>query len=148
MKWCFSFFLEFIHQKSPNICYLQVKGSATPLSLANCTFQIECSECDDFVYDGRFLNILHVYSVSQNEEIKGACRKCHTKMIFKFEGITFRDQGALLKDSSATGKPIKQQKLFGLVIGQNLPANGTCRHYKKSHRWLRFPCCGKGKRGV
>ncbi len=21
--------------------------------------------------------------------------------------------------------------------------NGTCKHYKKSRRWLRFPCCGR-----
>lgn len=29
------------------------------------------------------------------------------------------------------------------VLGQPLPATGTCRHYPHSHRWLRFPCCGK-----
>lgn len=27
--------------------------------------------------------------------------------------------------------------------GQPLPNNGTCQHYKKSFRWMRFPCCGK-----
>lgn len=25
--------------------------------------------------------------------------------------------------------------------GKNLPGNGTCKHYKKSFRWFRFPCC-------
>ena len=28
-------------------------------------------------------------------------------------------------------------------IGQPLPDYGTCKHYKKSFRWMRFPCCGK-----
>ena len=27
--------------------------------------------------------------------------------------------------------------------GKPLPDFGTCKHYKKSYRWLRFPCCGK-----
>ena len=27
--------------------------------------------------------------------------------------------------------------------GCPLPEFGTCRHYKHSYRWLRFPCCGK-----
>ena len=30
-----------------------------------------------------------------------------------------------------------------LVRGTPLPSTGTCRHYPHSHRWLRFPCCGR-----
>ncbi|KAK9814828.1 hypothetical protein WJX72_012215 [[Myrmecia] bisecta] len=30
-----------------------------------------------------------------------------------------------------------------LQVGQPLPALGACKHYKHSHRWLRFPCCGR-----
>jgi hypothetical protein len=26
--------------------------------------------------------------------------------------------------------------------GRPLPERGVCEHFKKSHRWLRFPCCG------
>ncbi|CAH0489345.1 unnamed protein product [Peronospora farinosa] len=29
------------------------------------------------------------------------------------------------------------------VLGQPLPRNGTCEHYKHSQRWFRFQCCGK-----
>lgn len=29
-----------------------------------------------------------------------------------------------------------------LVPGTPLPERGTCKHYKRSFRWLRFPCCG------
>jgi len=32
----------------------------------------------------------------------------------------------------------------GIVRGKPLPENGACKHYKKSMRWLRFPCCGRG----
>jgi len=29
-------------------------------------------------------------------------------------------------------------------VGNPLPKNGSCKHYKNSHRYFRFPCCGKG----
>lgn len=29
-----------------------------------------------------------------------------------------------------------------LTPGEPLPEKGTCRHYRHSYRWLRFPCCG------
>jgi CHY zinc finger. len=28
-------------------------------------------------------------------------------------------------------------------VGNPLPNNGACKHYKNSHRFFRFPCCGK-----
>ena len=31
----------------------------------------------------------------------------------------------------------------GLTPGTPLPELGACRHYAHSHRWLRFPCCGR-----
>lgn len=30
-----------------------------------------------------------------------------------------------------------------MVEGASLPHNGTCKHYRHSYRWLRFPCCGE-----
>ncbi len=30
--------------------------------------------------------------------------------------------------------------------GEPLPGLGTCKHYRHSYRWLRFPCCGEGGR--
>jgi hypothetical protein len=32
--------------------------------------------------------------------------------------------------------------LQGVVKGQPLPQSGTCKHYRQSRRWFRFPCCG------
>ncbi|KAJ3228312.1 hypothetical protein HK099_004305 [Clydaea vesicula] len=31
----------------------------------------------------------------------------------------------------------------GLIVGESLPKSGTCKHYKRSYRWFRFPCCSK-----
>lgn len=30
-----------------------------------------------------------------------------------------------------------------MTVGQPLPDSGTCKHYRHSYRWLRFPCCGE-----
>lgn len=37
----------------------------------------------------------------------------------------------------------KQSKEFVPVKGTPLPENGACKHYRKSFRWYRFPCCSK-----
>ena len=39
--------------------------------------------------------------------------------------------------SSNPSKPKKTLRNPGLKEGQPLPGNGTCKHYKKSYRWLR-----------
>lgn len=39
--------------------------------------------------------------------------------------------------SSTSAKPKKQSQSSGMKEGQPLPANGSCKHYKKSYRWLR-----------
>merc|ERR1712151_244218 len=28
-------------------------------------------------------------------------------------------------------------------VGTPLPMQGACKHFRRSNRWLRFPCCGK-----
>ncbi len=37
----------------------------------------------------------------------------------------------------------KKESLPGIKVGKPLPDNGTCKHYKRSYRWFRFPCCGR-----
>ena len=37
----------------------------------------------------------------------------------------------------------QHERDMGVRPGQPLPENGTCKHYSKSYRWLRFPCCGR-----
>ena len=32
---------------------------------------------------------------------------------------------------------------LGIRVGSALPKMGACKHYRKSTRWFRFPCCGK-----
>ena len=133
------FYAEYLHQTSPNLAYVQLKGSPLPVSISKCTFQLECDECDDFQYQNKLLNLIHVSSVNSGDDIRSSCRKCNQKMYFSFGNVVFSAPAS----ASTKSSQVKQQKIVGLTIGQPLPEFGTCKHYKKSFRWLRFPCCGK-----
>ena len=40
-------------------------------------------------------------------------------------------------------KKVKDPALAGIRVGNPLPDQGTCKHYRKSTRWFRFPCCSR-----
>jgi uncharacterized CHY-type Zn-finger protein len=49
----------------------------------------------------------------------------------------------IIQPSQLALKKKKEKQDLGIIVGQPLPNNGACSHYKKSYRWFRFPCCGK-----
>lgn len=53
------------------------------------------------------------------------CIGCYKELKFKINRIDFY-----------------QKKDVKIKEGEELPGKGTCKHYKKSYRWLRFSCCG------
>jgi hypothetical protein len=92
------------------------------------------------------------------------CRNCHTKLTCRFEQIEIAriTPAALIMEEpksdsrgrkaaaridpaevAAAKNRVKEQAL--LKLGTPLPNKGACKHYKRSYRWMRFPCCGKGK---
>jgi hypothetical protein len=83
---------------------------------------------------------------------EAACRACHARLRIDARGWALEAwtgagggapppalplaaalRGASLAAAAAAAK---------LPQGRPLPELGTCTHYKSSHRWLRFPCCG------
>ncbi|KAJ1961819.1 hypothetical protein IWQ62_003737 [Dispira parvispora] len=56
--------------------------------------------------------------------------------------LTSPDVGLLAIGKGKNKKGHSKEKL-GIVPGQPLPDKGSCKHFKKSFRWFRFPCCGK-----
>lgn len=54
------------------------------------------------------------------------------------QGGSVATKAAQSKNSSTTESKKKQPKEPGIKEGQSLPDNGSCKHYKKSHRWLRY----------
>ncbi|KAK7942843.1 CHY zinc finger domain-containing protein [Apiospora aurea] len=81
-------------------------------------------------------------SIGPGDVTTNVCRECHGKFSFKIPEVKFLaiSHGARLPPT--TGPKRRQEKL-GLHIGDPLPNNGSCAHYKKSFRWFRFSCCSK-----
>lgn len=93
------------------------------LFLDNCTFlhmnptnyQFNCESC--------FSNY-QSHKIGLNEKFKMDCWKCNNNLSFIIKKLIFLE---------------KKNQVF--KIGTELPEKGTCKHYKKSYRWFRFPCC-------
>lgn len=79
------------------------------------------------------------------------CNHCHSRLALRVAAVSFVPRrphqagGAKRGPGLRTGKQAGGQHRLAtgaLALGQPLPAFGTCKHYRHSHRWLRFPCCG------
>ena len=69
------------------------------------------------------------------------CRRCHSKLTVSAEQCKFvqHQTRELLQTAHAAPKHAKlKRKELVLKQGTPLPDYGTCQHYKKSHRWLRW----------
>jgi hypothetical protein len=98
-------------------------------------------------------------SVQPDQTYSLTCQECHLKMELclgepQFVRLTpsylsfalLNGSGGGMKKrkaKSSGGSGRKDTQSVGLVLGQSLPQNGSCEHYKKSFRWLKFPCCGQ-----
>ncbi|KAJ2842269.1 hypothetical protein GGI22_007607 [Coemansia erecta] len=100
-----------------------------------------------------------IASVGVGSRLITNCRRCHGRI-----GITLQEprfaklQSGIALDGNAgavqiykeverarKNKVSKREELarLGVVPGEPLPNHGACKHFRKSNRWLRFPCCGK-----
>ncbi|KAK9837114.1 hypothetical protein WJX81_003810 [Elliptochloris bilobata] len=50
---------------------------------------------------------------------------------------------AAIRGVQVENAPAPIDPAFVIKEGKPLPNAGTCQHYRHSHRWLRFPCCGQ-----
>ncbi|GMR38024.1 hypothetical protein PMAYCL1PPCAC_08219, partial [Pristionchus mayeri] len=92
-----------------------------------------------------------VQNLSFGSTHKSWCRGCHALMEFvilsaRFTGLFGREQdeeAAKSLPKARRPKATKESVGAPIVEGEQLPEMGTCKHYKKSYRWFRFPCCGR-----
>ncbi|KAM0674053.1 hypothetical protein GVAV_002571 [Gurleya vavrai] len=77
-------------------------------------FYLSCCRCD---------SIYETKKISGNSKITFKC--CGYEIKFELEDVIYKSD--------------KKEKK---TIGKELPNHGTCKHYSKSKRWFRFPCCG------
>ncbi|KAM9311831.1 protein KTI12 homolog [Gastrophryne carolinensis] len=133
-----TFYPTVLHQYSTVLGYVDIQGAAAKdLVLLECSFLVGCLNC------------------SQEESVKNLtfgvtkdlnCLKCHSKLSILTEAVRF--QKVERYPNKATGKdqlPYGRKKIRDPAIqsGKPLPDHGACKHYRKSCRWFRFPCCGK-----
>jgi len=126
-----------IHESCNTIAMFCCQG-CTPLDiLPTCALEIQCQHCSHVGIVSSF------YQGRWNEK---ACRFCHARHAFHFERISFQKVVPAPPRHSgrtSTRQPEVSKPDAPLEQGQPLPNTGTCSHYRHSHRWLRFPCCGK-----
>lgn len=78
------------------------------------------------------------------------CFSCHHKLTVGLGDYSFvkigSEGGERLKATEQQVLKLKKKKKSKedqLTIGEHLPDQGTCSHYRKSKRWFRFSCCNK-----
>eukprot|EP00892_Ulva_mutabilis_P006650 jgi/Ulvmu1/4357/UM002_0082.1 len=138
-----------VHNLSNSLAHLRVTG-CSPADLLPCCFGAQCDGCGA---------LAAVRSVQPGKASSRECQKCSRQISVTFASAAFQliaapvrsiksSQGAeeLTRKSISQRRNAKRDALAAalekLQIGQPLPLMGACKHYRHSHRWLRFPCCG------
>lgn len=80
-------------------------------------------------------------SVLPQTSLIGNCQHCMNKFHFKVDQINIVPVAVEMKQREDRPKKVKHSN--GLKPGTPLPKQGSCKHYKQSFRWLRFPCCNQ-----
>uniref|UniRef100_A0A915ANF9 Uncharacterized protein n=2 Tax=Parascaris univalens TaxID=6257 RepID=A0A915ANF9_PARUN len=130
-----------VHENSNIIARLEPKG-CRPVDcvLLSSSFRFVCLNCNrEATAENLGYGVAH----------KTWCFSCHTKCEFYISVIRFAGNFHLIAKEDETiqkmniVKKKKPEQQIVIVEGEPLPEHGTCKHYRKSYRWLRFPCCGK-----
>ncbi|KAF7660962.1 hypothetical protein LDENG_00270780 [Lucifuga dentata] len=126
-----------LHHYSDILGYLDLHN-ATPadLVLQDCDFTVGCLSCSQ---EGPVENL----SYGQTKEFN--CDHCHNKLSIladstRFQYIQPRTNKTGTSACAPNSKTIRDP---AVQKGKPLPEKGTCKHFRHSHRWLRFPCCGR-----
>ncbi|KAJ2661180.1 hypothetical protein IWW48_002591 [Coemansia sp. RSA 1200] len=154
---------------STTLGYLDCSGCA-PIDLLPSKFTLTCESCaiNDDIYQAEmgYEESEETKRASETLATVGAgsrlitnCHKCYGRIGISLQEPAFsRLQSGIALDGDAgaaqihkeierarSNKVSKREELarLGVVPGEPLPDRGACKHFRKSNRWLRFPCCGK-----
>lgn len=131
-----------MHQFNSVLGYLDlVDCCAVDLVLSSCVFALDCFGCN---------KRMTVDGIHYGQRRSLWCQFCNAKMTALMESVKFLQlQPSRAAENSGPSFSIKAPKMVknvkdpAIQEGRPLPDGGICKHYKKSFRWLRFPCCGK-----
>lgn len=140
-KYCLNcWFKVLAHENELRLAVLNV-SECIPVFLIQGMGQLTCGVC--LPDDPATTTNIRIAQIKPATTYTYSCKHCHAKMSIVIPAIDWR-----YRDHAPTvyGRGAKKEKqLFKFTIGEPLLDNGTCKHYKKSFRWFRFPCCGKSK---
>lgn len=120
---CSNCYTNLVIEYEPNLMCDNLIGN---LNLNECKFlcfnynkfQISCATCN-LKYETNEMGPGNVFNLK--------CYKCYEHIFFKFDELVYK------------GIKTKTERKGNV----SLSGDGTCEHYKKSFRWLRFPCCNR-----
>lgn len=123
---------QLLHEANDVLGRLRCTGCVA-VDLLPCMLGVQCATCSA----GAALRDVQVGVLATR-----ACRRCHATMGLYIAAAVF---AAVPSAPVAVGGALSHGRHTHelLEIGQPLPGTGTCRHYRHSHRWFRFPCCGQ-----
>jgi len=134
---------EIFHDNSNAVCSL---GSFTwdVRDIHFCEFDLTCEFCD---------TANRTKKIIAGQPIYMECKGCFKKMTFSYMALTLtalalgqgededEENGGNVQD--VMKRIFARKNKFEFKVGLPLPNNGSCKHYKGSNRYFRFPCCGK-----
>mmetsp|Transcript_120879 Transcript_120879/g.303922 ORF Transcript_120879/g.303922 Transcript_120879/m.303922 type:complete len:432 (+) Transcript_120879:428-1723(+) len=104
---------------------------------------------------GQCTQEVRIRNVGPGYRKRSSCTECHTKLNLAVEGADILGTGVAHWRQVASEEGDRQtarkqlqdarrhERELGIRVGTPLPEQGACSHFKKSYRWLRFPCCGR-----
>nr|XP_057930762.1 uncharacterized protein si:dkey-24l11.2 [Doryrhamphus excisus] len=125
-----------LHHYSDVLGYLDLQNAVpSDLVLQECHLTVGCLSCSQ---ESSLQNLCYGQTKEAN------CENCHGKLSLLAESARFQ----YIQPRSKTGPSARSVNLKtvrdpAVQKGKPLPEKGACKHYKQSHRWLRFPCCGR-----
>ncbi|XP_037110954.1 uncharacterized protein si:dkey-24l11.2 isoform X1 [Syngnathus acus] len=132
-----AFRASMLHRYSDVLGYLDLQNAVpSDLVLQDCQFTVGCLGCSR---ESPLQNLCY----GQTKEVN--CENCHGKLSLLAESARFQyiQPRSNKTGPSASTVNLKTVRDPAVQKGKPLPEKGACKHYKQSHRWLRFPCCGR-----
>ncbi|XP_064168318.1 uncharacterized protein si:dkey-24l11.2 [Anguilla rostrata] len=134
-----SFRPSMLHHYSSVLGFLDLSGAVpVDLVLQDCELLVGCLTCSQ---EGP----LQMLSYGQTKEMN--CQHCHTRLRVLAESAVFQQLQPRPRTQAGRGDAGRGAGRYprdpAVQRGKPLPEKGTCKHFKQSQRWLRFPCCGR-----
>lgn len=133
------------HSRNPAVAHVLAIG-CHPVDLLPSCFEGQCAQCPEQ---------LRLRRVGPGYRKRDNCPRCSAKLNCVVEGAQLEGgqvsrwrqvaekEGERMQSQLLVVEARRREQQLGIRVGEPLPDKGACRHYRKSYRWLRFPCCGR-----